>query len=406
MDANDIAVSVSHVSKDFRLPHERRNSLKEHALSFKKQTFEKFHALHDIDFDIKQGEFFGIVGRNGSGKSTLLKIIGGIYQPTSGSVTVNGTLTPFIELGIGFNAELTGRDNVFLNGAILGLTRKEIIQKYDEIVAFAELEKFMDQKLKNYSSGMQVRLAFSIAMQAHNNILLIDEVLAVGDERFQQKCLSIFNNMKKDKTKTIIFVSHDMQTVQRFCDRAVVIHDSNIIYSGSAQQAAIEYKRLNFPDMVEPSNSTSATGMGLNDKRAGSGIVRITDCIIRDAEGKRQNIIKSGESFSVQMHYDAKEPASKLVFGIAIKDAKSDSIIYGPNTQESDIFIDAKQGKGSVTLSVSNNIISPGVYNIEAGFFNESQTVGHDYVKLENAITFVGTERHGYVYVEPKWAIS
>ena len=261
----DVAVSISHVSKNFKLPHERLNSLKEHALSFKKQTYESFHALKDIDVEVKKGEFFGIVGRNGSGKSTLLKIIGGIYQPTSGSVAVNGTLTPFIELGIGFNPELTGRDNVFLNGAILGLTKKEVLRKYDEIVEFAELEKFMDQKLKNYSSGMQVRLAFSIAMQAHNDILLIDEVLAVGDERFQRKCLNIFDQMKKDQSKTIIFVSHDMQTVQQFCDRVLVIHDSKVQYIGVAERAAIEYKKLNFPDMVEVSQTDSTKLEGKNN---------------------------------------------------------------------------------------------------------------------------------------------
>lgn len=185
--ADDIALKIEGLHKEFKLPHERRNSLKERVLHLgSKATYERLHALKDISFEVKRGEFFGIVGRNGSGKSTLLKIIGGIYQPTRGLVRVNGTLTPFIELGIGFNPELTGRENIFLNGAILGLTHKEIQARYDEIVAFAELDKFMDQKLKNYSSGMQVRLAFSIAIQAHNDILLIDEVLAVGDAAFQR----------------------------------------------------------------------------------------------------------------------------------------------------------------------------------------------------------------------------
>ena len=193
---------------------------------------------------IKKGEFFGIVGRNGSGKSTLLKIIGGIYQPTKGSVTVNGTLTPFIELGIGFNPELTGRENIFLNGAILGLTHKEIVSKYDEIVSFAELERFMDQKLKNYSSGMQVRLAFSIAMQAHNDILLIDEVLAVGDAAFQRKCFNEFNKIKKSG-KTVIFVTHDMGSVKRFCDRAMMIDRGKISIIGAPSEVAYAYQEAN-----------------------------------------------------------------------------------------------------------------------------------------------------------------
>lgn len=401
---NDVAVSVSHVSKDFKLPHERRNSLKEHALSFHKQTFEKFHALSDIDFEVQRGEFFGIVGRNGSGKSTLLKIIGGIYQPTEGTVKVNGTLTPFIELGIGFNPELTGRDNVFLNGAILGLTKKEVTQKYDEIVAFAELENFMDQKLKNYSSGMQVRLAFSIAMQAHNDILLIDEVLAVGDERFQRKCLNIFDTMKKDKTKTIIFVSHDMQTVQQFCDRAVVIHDSRIHYIGSAQRAAMEYKKLNFPDMVQASQ-TDSSSLARKDQRQGSGKVRITKFDIKDETGKSDGIISFGQPFSIDFSYQADQDLQDLIFGFGLKEKKGESV-YGPNTKESRLNIDVLKGKGKISLRVENNVFSPGFYTIDAGFFNDTQTVCHDYISVKDAINFVGIERHGYVYVEPKWTIS
>src|SRR6185312_8467854 len=187
---------------------------------------ETQHALKDISFEVKKGEFFGIVGRNGSGKSTMLKILAGIYQPTKGGVQKSGKLVPFIELGVGFNPELSGRENVFLNGALLGFSRKEIAAMYDEIVAFAELEKFMDQKLKNYSSGMQVRLAFSIAIRAKSDILLIDEVLAVGDASFQQKCFDYFYKLKQDK-RTVVFVSHDMGAVERFCDRAVLIDNGN-----------------------------------------------------------------------------------------------------------------------------------------------------------------------------------
>src|SRR6201996_9309255 len=181
--ADDIAIKVNHVSKDFKLPHEKNNSIKSAAVNFYKRNkgYEIQNALKDISFEIKKGEFFGIVGRNGSGKSTLLKMLAGIYTPTRGNIQVNGKLTPFIELGVGFNPELTGRENVFLNGALLGFNRKEMDVMYDDIVAFAEIEKFMDQKLKNYSSGMQVRLAFSIATRAQSDILLIDEVLAVGD---------------------------------------------------------------------------------------------------------------------------------------------------------------------------------------------------------------------------------
>ena len=185
--SDEIAIKVENISKTFKLPHEKTNSIKGAFVNFyrRNRTYEKQEVLKDISFEVKEGEFFGIVGRNGSGKSTLLKMLAGIYSPSKGSITINGKLTPFIELGVGFSPELTGRENVYLNGSLLGFNRQEMDEMYDEIVEFAELEKFMDQKLKNYSSGMQVRLAFSIAIRVKSDILVLDEVLAVGDEAFQ-----------------------------------------------------------------------------------------------------------------------------------------------------------------------------------------------------------------------------
>lgn len=241
----DIAIKVEGVDKDFDLPHEAQNSLKTrilHPMS-KGKNIEKQHALKDISFEIKKGEFFGIVGRNGSGKSTLLKILAGIYTPTKGKVTINGSLTPFIELGVGFNPELTGRENVYLNGAMLGFNTKEMEEMYNEIVEFAELEKFMDQKLKNYSSGMQVRLAFSVAIRAKSDILLLDEVLAVGDEAFQRKCFSYFRKLKKDK-KTVILVTHDMSAVRAYCNRAIMINEGSVKAKYEPEKVSIAYSRL------------------------------------------------------------------------------------------------------------------------------------------------------------------
>jgi ABC-2 type transport system ATP-binding protein len=244
MSDNDIAISVSNVSKSFKIPHEQGNSLKSKLINFRKRGYEVQHALSDVSFDVKKGEFFGIVGRNGSGKSTLLKMLSGIYTPDSGSIEVNGKLTPFIELGVGFNPELSGRDNVFLNGALLGFTRKEMADMYDDIVEFAELERFMDQKLKNYSSGMQVRLAFSIAIRANTDILVLDEVLAVGDEAFQRKCNEYFAEVKRSD-KTVVLVTHDMSAVRKYCDRAILIHDSEVTVSGSPEDVANEYSKEN-----------------------------------------------------------------------------------------------------------------------------------------------------------------
>ncbi len=240
------AIEVKDISKIFELPHERSGSIKSAMINVfrRKRGYEIQQALEDINFEVKQGEFFGIVGRNGSGKSTLLKIIAGIYTPTTGNIKVNGSLTPFIELGVGFNRELTGRENVYLNGALLGIPRKQMRQLYGKIVEFAELERFMDQKLKNYSSGMQVRLAFSIAIQAPGDILLLDEVLAVGDSSFQRKCLEVFRAMKKTD-KTIVLVTHAMGTVQEFCDRALMIEDSKVIAIGDPMKISAQYELAN-----------------------------------------------------------------------------------------------------------------------------------------------------------------
>lgn len=242
----DIAISVNNVKKSFHLKHGNDTTLKRKITQvFKKKNKKSttFRALKGITFDIKKGEFFGVLGRNGSGKSTLLKILAEIYQPTSGSVKVKGKLVPFIELGVGFNPELTGQENVFLNGALLGFSRKEIDQRYNAIVEFAELEKFMDQPLKNYSSGMKVRLAFSVAIQADADILLLDEVLAVGDAAFQQKCYDYFKSLKDNK-KTIVFVSHNMNAVREYCDKAILIQDGKIAHQGSANHIADKYLEM------------------------------------------------------------------------------------------------------------------------------------------------------------------
>jgi ABC-2 type transport system ATP-binding protein len=264
---DDIAIQVEHVSKDFILPHEKTTSVKSgliNAFRSGKKTKEVQHVLKGISFEVKKGEFLGIVGRNGCGKSTLLKILSQIYQPTKGNVKVNGKLVPFIELGVGFNPELTGRENVFLNGALLGFSRKEIEERYDEIVKFAELEEFMDQKLKNYSSGMQVRLAFSVAIRAEGDILVLDEVLAVGDEAFQRKCFNYFTDLKKNK-KTVILVTHSMDNVRKHCNKALMIRDGNVATYGSPEDVSNEYSMDNFANQAPEVLSEKAESKFVKD---------------------------------------------------------------------------------------------------------------------------------------------
>jgi ABC-2 type transport system ATP-binding protein len=242
------AIIVSSVSKDFLLPHLRQTTIKSRVLSLfrRSHTMEVQHVLHEVSFAVQRGEFFGIVGRNGSGKSTLMKIIASIYPPSSGEVSVFGRIVPFIELGVGFNPELSGRENVYLNGALLGFSVRQVEAMYDDIVSFAELENSMDQKLKNYSSGMQVRIAFSLATRAQADILLVDEVLAVGDAAFRQKCFDHFQALKQ-VGKTIVFVTHDMNSVRQFCDRVILIEGGRIVAEGAAEEIAAKYLEIVAP---------------------------------------------------------------------------------------------------------------------------------------------------------------
>lgn len=242
-NASDVpAIEVRGLTKSFMIPHEHRNTLKEYFLHpFRRMTYEQNAVLRGISFEVERGEFFGVIGPNGTGKSTLLKILAGIYRADAGTVVVNGALSPFIELGVGFSMELNARDNVRINGSLLGLTQREIDDKLPDILAFSELERFVDLKLKNYSSGMLLRLAYSIAIQVPFEILLLDEILAVGDERFQQKCFATFDRFREEG-KTVVFVSHDVGAVERFCNRAMLLAQGRILTIDDPRSAVAMYR--------------------------------------------------------------------------------------------------------------------------------------------------------------------
>lgn len=354
MSTKQKAIIVKDVKKNFQLPHERNSSLKQSFTQlFKKKdrTIEVQHALRGVSFDIRDGEFFGILGRNGSGKSTMLKMLANIYTPSSGSVQHFGKLVPFIELGVGFNPELTGRENVFLNGALLGFSRKEIAEKYDEIVAFAELEEFMDQKLKNYSSGMQVRLAFSVATRAEADILLVDEVLAVGDADFQRKCFQYFRQLKKQK-KTVVFVSHDMSSVREFCDRAVLIDEGKVIFEGEAPKVANEYMRL----FNDPNRQVSKGKQQESKARWGAGPAKVKSIQATD----------KGSHVEVTATITSDAPAEGVVMGFRVKNSAGKNIT-GTNTlvgEHVPINIKAKGDTAIFTWSLSN-IFSTDLYSID-----------------------------------------
>ena len=366
----EVAVKVENISKVFKLPHEKQASLKSSFINFRprKKTYELQQALKDVSFEIKEGEFFGIVGRNGSGKSTMLKLLAGIYTPTAGRLRVRGSLTPFIELGVGFNPELTGRENVFLNGALLGFSRKEMQVMYDGIVQFAELERFMDQKLKNYSSGMEVRLAFSIAIKVSSDILLLDEVLAVGDAAFQKKCFDYFRKLKKDK-KTVVFISHDMNAVREYCDRAILIEKGGILKSGPADKVAQEYTKLFL------SNVPVAAGDSKN--RWGNGGARIKSVSVSRKAGKIIVAVKS------QFKQAAKNP----VFGIHIKNPMGIKIFESNTKWERLDLGELKAGQKMVVKWEIADIFTNGIQTVTAALSNQDGTDYFDWWEEAAAFT-------------------
>lgn len=349
-------VEISKLTKSFKIPLEASSGVKQQLINILKgrKGYRVFTPLKDISFTINEGDFFGIVGRNGSGKSTLLKTIAGIYTPNSGNVKVHGSLVPFIELGVGFNPELTGRENIFLNGALLGFSHEEMESMYSAIVEFAELEDFMEERLKNYSSGMQVRLAFSIAIRAHADILLLDEVLAVGDEAFQKKCYSYFDKLKREK-RTVILVTHDMAAVERFCTKAVFIEDGHVKMIGKPYRIAAAYSRSNSQNYDQTT--------GLNGDNEGVVPFKI---VLRGTDGKEKTMYDFEETMTVELSWQQK--GVKHV-GVAIF-RENGEYVYGPNTyQEKTSAIKDQTARYTVRLNLNE-----GRYFIKAGLMGANDT--------------------------------
>lgn len=344
-----VVLKVENVEKSFRLPTEQASGLKQLLINWTKgiKGYREQQVLKGISFEVHQGDFFGIVGRNGSGKSTLLKLISQIYVPERGSIAVDGKLVPFIELGVGFNPELTGRENVYLNGALLGFSRSEIDEMYDDIVEFAELEDFMDQKLKNYSSGMQVRLAFSVAIQARGDILVLDEVLAVGDEAFQRKCDTFFATVKQDPTKTVILVTHSMDAVKKYCNKAILIKDGEIVVSGNKDDVADRYSIEN-STVCEAGVSADGYEVGLNE------IVRNLSIV------PESPLVCDGCSpFTFSIEYDV-EGIGSVFLAVMLHDLKRGGLPF----YSEDIPVEG--GKGTAKFSLPLDVFNPGQYKLVA----------------------------------------
>lgn len=369
---DDIAIKIDDVSKAFTLPHEKTASIKSAFINFhrKRRGYEKHHVLSNISFDIKKGEFFGIVGRNGSGKSTLLKLLAGIYTPDSGSIQISGKLTPFIELGVGFSPELSGRENVYLNGALLGFSRVEMDAMYEDIVEFAELEKFMDQKLKNYSSGMQVRLAFSIAIRAETDILILDEVLAVGDAAFQRKCYDYFTSLKKNN-KTVVLVTHDMGAVRQYCDRAVMIEAGRVVEQGKPETVAQAYQKL----FIKEAEQHSAN-MHQKDNRWGEGGVK----------AQRPSVTVEDDFVTINTAYKAVKDMPAPIYGFTIYGPTGNNILEANTMRMKQKTKDLKAGDITEISWRLPNVFSSGNYDVSVACCDQSATVFYDW--LNEAASF------------------
>jgi ABC-type polysaccharide/polyol phosphate transport system ATPase subunit len=378
------SVSVEGVDKTFRLPHQRYSTLKERMLHpLASRSHDELHALRDVTFDVGAGEFFGIVGRNGSGKSTLLKILAGIYKTDAGRLRVAGRISPFIELGVGFHPELAARDNIILNGVMLGLSPREARERVDDVLAFAELEDFTDLKLKNYSSGMHVRLAFAVMVQVDADVLLIDEILAVGDAAFQQKCFDVFFRLR-DEGKTIILVTHDMAAVERFCHRAVLLERGEVAALGDPSTVADRYLDLNF------SGSTPDDPERLGGTRGGDGAARVVEAWMEGENGVRESAFAQGTQCTFRARVEFAREVENPDFAVAFVNAQRENVFVATTSHD-------RSGTGhyapgdTATFSVSfHNALAPGRYALSTLLSHQGS--GDAVIdRLENLATVVVT---------------
>jgi ABC-type polysaccharide/polyol phosphate transport system ATPase subunit len=353
-------ISVKNVSKSFRLPHEQYHTLKERALHpFRPRTFDVLHAVQDVSVEVAPGEFFGIVGRNGSGKSTLLKCLAGIYDIDDGSLEITGRLSPFIELGVGFNMDLTARDNVIINAVMLGLTRRQARERFDDVIAFAELEEFIDLKLKNYSSGMYVRLAFATAVQVDAEILLIDEVLAVGDAAFQQKCFDELTRLQQTG-RTMLFVTHDMGAVERFCDRAMLLEHGRVVDIGDPGSIARQYNQHNFR------RTRQELGASPSELPPENPAVEVLNAVFESPDGETALTAQQGEPGTVRMTVHFTEEVVDPIFALSLVN-ESGHPVFSTNTDAQRIETGRfAAGTDAAIILRFQNFLSPGRYKLIA----------------------------------------
>ncbi|HET6953905.1 MAG TPA: ABC transporter ATP-binding protein [Acidimicrobiales bacterium] len=374
--SNDAVISVEGVSKRFRLYHERNQSLKSAFMRRGRARYDEFWALQDVSFEVTSGMTFGLVGHNGSGKSTMLKCIARILRPEKGRISVEGRMSALLELGAGFHPELSGRENVYLNGSILGMSKRQLERKFDEIVEFAGLERFIDMPVKNYSSGMYVRLGFSIAINVDPDILLVDEVLAVGDEEFQRKCLERVADLR-EAGKTIVVVTHALGTVRNLCDEAIWLEHGVMRERGKGGDIADAYL-----GQVHVDREADESGHGT---RWGSGDIRITDVDMLGPNGQPTEQIQTGDEVTFRLRYEATRSVERPVFGLGVFTLEGVQV-SGPNTREAGVWVDSVDGAGVVELHVDRLLLLPGSYVVSAASTDE--TISHTFDHRHKAFHF------------------
>ena len=398
---SDYAIRAQNLSKRFWLHGERHTSLKQRFVRGKLPKGHEFWALKDATFEIERGSTFGLMGQNGSGKSTTLKVLAGIYRPTSGSVDVHGRVSALLELGAGFHGDLTGRENIRLNGAILGLTGKQISGAMDQILDFAGIGEFIDLPVKIYSSGMYVRLAFAVAVSLKPEILMVDEVIAVGDEEFQRKCFDHLFDLRKRGT-TIVLVTHSLSLIRDMCDKAMWLDHGEIRRLGSAIEVADAY----IADVNEREfqahhvGSDEAPGAG-ESKRIGSGEVRVTSVDWLDGKGKPSPVLLAGDPCTIRMHYSAREPVSHVIFGLGFLH-ESGVNVSGPNSGRQGLWA-LEAGNGHVDFAIDELLLQPGTYQVTTAVVDRGRTFDYADREFDLHVRGRGDQEPGLTRMPGTW---
>jgi ABC-type polysaccharide/polyol phosphate transport system ATPase subunit len=396
------AIKVEKVSKRFRMYHERNQSLKAAVMRGKRASFDEFWALKDVSFEIPKGSTFGLIGENGSGKSTLLKCIARILQPNRGTIVTDGSLAALLELGSGFHPELSGRENVFLNGSILGMSKSQITDKFDEIVDFAGIRDFIDQPVKNYSSGMYVRLGFSVAINVDPDILLVDEVLAVGDSNFQEKCMEKFADFRR-AGKTVVIVSHAMGSLRNLCDEAAWLKHGELVDVGDTNRIVETYVESGHVKRAEP----TADPERADPDRSGTGEVVLTKVELLGPDGASTTAVHTGDEVVIRLHYQASEPIERPLFAVSL-DTLTGTFVWAHNNRDGGCLPDKITGVGSLDVRIPRLNLQAGTFDLHASINNYQWTHIYDRWRFSLRFDVLSRPNHdggGIVDLGGSWAV-